>query len=1091
MYQMTLNQILLTRVCVMTLLLSLTCSVIRPLPVVAAVNSPQPTIAILEEGDAGDGFINQAEAGQVVVSGNTTLIPAGQIVRVLFSNINEGIAIEATATVDSAGQWTTSATNITAIPDGVLEIIANVRNNEGIAAGEVRNTVNLVNRLPRLTVQPIARSANRQPLIKGTTDQPDGATVNVSLDTNGMLLCDAIVAIGVWQCQASMLAEGQYLSTARVADLAGNIALAPFGFEIDADLDDDGIADAEEGTDDFDGDLIPNNLDLDSDGDAVPDFLEGTADLEMDGRPNYLDVDSDNDGILDGAEVNAIRADADADGIDDAFDVDVQGGEDLNRNGISDYRETLIDTDADGVPDVIDLDSDNDTLFDVEEAGLSDLNQDGYLDSGYQPIMMPPNSDFSISGDAIADFRDLDSNNDGVTDLVTKGQFIDLDSGVGQVLNGPDSDADGIVDAVDRADFQYGSIGDSDLDGVFNDLDLDDDNDGLADTLEGAETDDADGDGIPNRLDLDSDNDSIPDGLEGFNDDHPSLGIDARIQNFIDVNGDGLHDLIDPEWIPIDSDGDLLPDFLDVDSDDDTLFDLLEADVPQSDLLDQNVDGRLDLLVDEDRDGLMDVVDLRISSFAPSTKQTLKLIYPDSDQDGARDFRDTDSDADGYGDAIEKGDFNNDGNADWLQNDGNLDTAVTGYGSFDAWILAVIIVAGFWRVLTWLKIKKLTEQHQQDQKRTIGSRMQILMFSTLSTLSILFASMGLPTPGYAFTLCESGQLDCVYVGVSAGFSEIDPEGNANGWQTRDDSQTGWSVYAGAPIRPHWFGEVTYGDLGAAQLGNVNPNVVQGEQVDYSVITAQLGYSLWAAPRPHNFFTKVGVAKLTSDSSSDSIRLNSVSDLQISGTIGWLWKPAPHHWFARVHYDIYDRDAHFLGLSIGHDFNQGRGAKRLAAKQTRRATPSATAEKKPLPSKKRATKPRSPISFLSREEQRKTCRIFEGALQGVRFENNSSTLTSDARVELNKTIETLKRVPELIVEIQAYTDDKGSAMYNQWLSERRALAVLEYLTDNGLADHHFKAQGYGESFPIASNSTDKNRALNRRVQFQLINEQVCR
>lgn len=66
--------------------------------------------------------------------------------------------------------------------------------------------------------------------------------------------------------------------------------------DLEADEDGDGLSDAIEGTDDPDGDSIPNFLDLDSDGDGVPDEIEGLSDLDNDGTPDFLDLLADTDG---------------------------------------------------------------------------------------------------------------------------------------------------------------------------------------------------------------------------------------------------------------------------------------------------------------------------------------------------------------------------------------------------------------------------------------------------------------------------------------------------------------------------------------------------------------------------------------------------------------------------------------------------------------------------------------------------------------------------------------------------------------------------------------------------------------------------
>ena len=147
------------------------------------------------------------------------------------------------------------------------------------------------------------------------------------------------------------------------------------------DLDGDGIDDAFT-LDDFDNDGTPDYLDIDSDNDGIPDILEGNTDFDGDGSPNYLDLDSDNDSIPDTTEANNVPAllgtDADADGIDDAIDVDITLGSDLDGNGADDALEP-VDTDADGAPDYLDLDSDADGIADYIE-GTVDTDGDGTPD---------------------------------------------------------------------------------------------------------------------------------------------------------------------------------------------------------------------------------------------------------------------------------------------------------------------------------------------------------------------------------------------------------------------------------------------------------------------------------------------------------------------------------------------------------------------------------------------------------------------------------------------------------------------------------------------------------------------------------------
>jgi OOP family OmpA-OmpF porin len=101
-------------------------------------------------------------------------------------------------------------------------------------------------------------------------------------------------------------------------------------------------------------------------------------------------------------------------------------------------------------------------------------------------------------------------------------------------------------------------------------------------------------------------------------------------------------------------------------------------------------------------------------------------------------------------------------------------------------------------------------------------------------------------------------------------------------------------------------------------------------------------------------------------------------------------------------------------------------------------------------------------------------------QEVHFATDSSVLTEGDKALLDKMIATLKRLNFVDGEVDGYTDSTGSAKYNQGLSERRAQAVADYLTSNGIGAHRLTVKGYGEENPVADNKTREGRAHNRRV-----------
>jgi outer membrane protein OmpA-like peptidoglycan-associated protein len=104
---------------------------------------------------------------------------------------------------------------------------------------------------------------------------------------------------------------------------------------------------------------------------------------------------------------------------------------------------------------------------------------------------------------------------------------------------------------------------------------------------------------------------------------------------------------------------------------------------------------------------------------------------------------------------------------------------------------------------------------------------------------------------------------------------------------------------------------------------------------------------------------------------------------------------------------------------------------------------------------------------------------------ITFEVNSAELNTASYTELNRIIEFLKLNNDVKIELSAHTDDLGSDWYNLRLSEKRAQMAAKYLTDNGINEEMIMAKGYGETMPILPNTSDENRAQNRRVEIKII------
>jgi outer membrane protein OmpA-like peptidoglycan-associated protein len=113
------------------------------------------------------------------------------------------------------------------------------------------------------------------------------------------------------------------------------------------------------------------------------------------------------------------------------------------------------------------------------------------------------------------------------------------------------------------------------------------------------------------------------------------------------------------------------------------------------------------------------------------------------------------------------------------------------------------------------------------------------------------------------------------------------------------------------------------------------------------------------------------------------------------------------------------------------------------------------------------------------------------LQNVQFETGKAILLPSSTAVLDEALVTLKKYPQLAIEVGGHTDSRGSAEKNRQLSELRAQTVLEYLKvkDPSLDTSKYTAKGYGATVPIADNKTDEGRAANRRVELKVMNPEA--
>src|SRR5882724_6068425 len=110
--------------------------------------------------------------------------------------------------------------------------------------------------------------------------------------------------------------------------------------------------------------------------------------------------------------------------------------------------------------------------------------------------------------------------------------------------------------------------------------------------------------------------------------------------------------------------------------------------------------------------------------------------------------------------------------------------------------------------------------------------------------------------------------------------------------------------------------------------------------------------------------------------------------------------------------------------------------------------------------------------------------------GLLFKINSSVLSDAAKISLEKVAGVFAKYPETNILIEGHTDDTGSPEFNMDLSKKRAYSVSQFLQTKNVAGNRMDIKWYGETQPKYPNTSEQNRALNRRVELGIMaNDQL--
>jgi len=107
------------------------------------------------------------------------------------------------------------------------------------------------------------------------------------------------------------------------------------------------------------------------------------------------------------------------------------------------------------------------------------------------------------------------------------------------------------------------------------------------------------------------------------------------------------------------------------------------------------------------------------------------------------------------------------------------------------------------------------------------------------------------------------------------------------------------------------------------------------------------------------------------------------------------------------------------------------------------------------------------------------------LHNLSFDQSNAEITESGKAELDRLADWLLKEENIRIRVEGHTDNIGSPELNLKLSQQRVINVKAYLMSKGVAEERIETIGYGGTLPIADNSKESTRKLNRRVEFEII------
>ncbi len=293
----------------------------------------------------------------------------------------------------------------------------------------------------------------------------------------------------------------------------------------------------------------------------------------------------------------------------------------------------------------------------------------------------------------------------------------------------------------------------------------------------------------------------------------------------------------------------------------------------------------------------------------------------------------------------------------------------------------------------------------------------------------------------------------------------------------------WSVQPSKPIK-----DGTYNVVATAndKLGNVSSDTGEAELVIDATSppapTVRPIFGTNNTPVIRGTWPQDGENSLAVELDGKAYSIGSGENLKSDGKGNWSLTPAKPLTIGS--YDVKVTVADKMG-NVSTDVSKGEVWIKAVKKPETKAKPApvSRAVSKTVPKIVPKAESKTPESTKAAVNCQKQFSIVLAG-QNIQFNTNKTTISADSQPLIVKLAKVANACPTATIEISGHTDSRGSAVYNQSLSEGRASAVLDALVHQGVKRNRLRAVGYGETKPIADNKTREGLAKNRRIEFKV-------